>query len=170
MLNTLSPGSYLHENPLHSSIPKHIISSPWLQKHLLCIVSPVAMDVSTDAAQVESPSLITRATSWASLPVEVRQMILSLMGSPNSGARYDSRGSKKVAPLATVCWEWQVFFEACTFRRLVLDAESLSEFDAIVRRHDARLGYIRKLWLRVQLSKYECPDCDVPEDKATQHR
>ncbi|KAM0253624.1 hypothetical protein ACHAQJ_007199 [Trichoderma viride] len=32
-----------------------------------------------------------------------------------------------------------------------------------------RLGYIRKLWLRVQLSRYECPDCDEPEDELTQH-
>lgn len=122
-------------------------------------MSPIAMDVVTDPIQVESPSSITKATSWASLPAEVRQMILSLV-----------LGSPKVARFATVCLEWQVFFETCSFRRLVLDLGSLGEFDAIVRRHDARLGYIRKLWLRVQLSKYECPDCDEPEDEAPQRR
>ncbi|KAL7796100.1 hypothetical protein V8C37DRAFT_414399 [Trichoderma ceciliae] len=115
------------------------------------------------------PSSITKVTSWASLPVEVRQMILSLVGLPISGRQCNGLGSPKVARFATVCREWQVFFETCTFRRLVLDHNSLGEFDAIVRRNDTRLGYIRKLWLRVRLSKYECPDCDEPEDEATQH-
>jgi hypothetical protein len=74
-----------------------------------------------------------------------------------------------VAPFATVCREWQVLFETCTFRRLVLsDAASLGEFDAIIRHNETRLGYIRKLWLRVHLVKYECPDCDEPEDEGTQ--
>jgi hypothetical protein len=127
------------------------------------------MDVATDLVQVESPSSITKATSWASLPVEVRQRILSLVSSPISGRRNNGLGSPKVARFTTVCWEWQVFFETCTFRRLVLDPDSLGEFDAIIRRHDARLGYIRKLWLRVQLLKYQCPDCYGLEDKATQH-
>jgi hypothetical protein len=118
----------------------------------------------------EWQSYISRATSWASLPVEVRQNILSLVGLPTYEKRYDDLGSPKVALFATVCREWQVFFEARTFRRLVLDDDSLSEFDAIVRRHDFRLGYIRKLWLRIQLAEYECPDCDVAEDEATQRR
>ncbi|CAM1509434.1 Fc.00g031730.m01.CDS01 [Cosmosporella sp. VM-42] len=127
------------------------------------------MDVATDPVQVESPSPITNTTSWTSLPVEVRQMILSLVGLPISGRRYNGLGSPKVAGFATVCWEWQVFFETCTFRRLVLDPDSFGEFGTTIRRHDTRLGYIRKLWLRVRLPKYECPDCDEPEDEATQH-
>lgn len=108
-------------------------------------MSPVAIDVATDPMQVESPSSITNTTPWASLAVEVRQMILNLVGLPISGRRYDGLGSPKAARFATVCWEWQVFFETCTFRRLVLDPQSLGEFDAIVRRHDTRLRYIRKL-------------------------
>lgn len=75
-----------------------------------------------------------------------------------------------MARFATVCWEWQVFFESCTFRRLVLDGDSLGEFGAIIRRDDTRLGHVRKLWLRVQLPRYECPDCDEPEGEETQHR
>ncbi|KAL7905134.1 hypothetical protein GGI35DRAFT_461882 [Trichoderma velutinum] len=124
----------------------------------------VAMDVATDSAQLDLPSSITKATSWASLPAEIRQIILSLVGLPISGRRY------KVARFATVCREWQVFFEARLFRRLVLDSDSLSEFGAVIKRDDIRLAYIRKLWLRVQLPKYECPDCDKPEHKATQRR
>ncbi|KPM38835.1 hypothetical protein AK830_g7741 [Neonectria ditissima] len=118
--------------------------------------------------QVESPSSVTNTTSWASLPVEVRQMILRLVGLPISEKQSSGLGSPKVARFATVCWEWQKFFETCTFRRLVLDPDSLDKFDAIVRRQDTRLGYIRKLWLRVRLLKYECPDCDKLEDEATQ--
>lgn len=133
-------------------------------------MSPVAMDVATDPVQVELLSSITNTTSWASLPVEVRHMILSLVGLPISKKPYDGLGFPKVARFATVCWEWQVFCETRTFRRLVLNSDSLGEFDAIARRDDTRLGYIRKLWLRVQLLRYECPDCDEPEDEETQHR
>lgn len=132
-------------------------------------MSPVAMDVATDTVEVESPPSITRTTSWASLPVEVRQMILRFVCLPISRGEYNGLSSLKVARFATVCLEWQAFFEARTFRRLVLDPGSLGDFDTIVGRHDARLGYIRKLWLRVRLSKYECPDCDEPEDRAAQH-
>lgn len=131
-------------------------------------MSSVAMVVVTEPVQVELPSSITKATSWTSLPVEVRQMILSLVGLPISGRRYSGLGSPKMARFATVCRDWQVFFETRIFRRLVLDPKSLDKFDAIVRRHDVRVGYIRKLWLRIQLSKYDCPNCDEPEDEATQ--
>ena len=120
--------------------------------------------------QIESPSYTTRATSLALLPVELRRMILTLVRFPISGRSHDGLGSPKVAGFATVCKEWQALFESHTFRRLVLDADSLDEFGTIIRRHNIRLGYLRKLWLRVQLAKYDCPDCDVPEDEATQHR
>lgn len=128
------------------------------------------MDVATRSVQVDSPSLNTKTTSWASLPVEIRQIILDLVDSPLSRTRDDRLGSPKLARFATVCWEWQAFFEARTFRRLVLDPDSLEDFGAIIRRHDSRLGYIRKLWLRVRLAKYECPQCAEPEDNPTQHR
>ncbi|KAL6876948.1 hypothetical protein J3F83DRAFT_727606 [Trichoderma novae-zelandiae] len=140
-----------------------------MQKYSLSTMSPAAMYVAADPVQVDSPSSIIKVTSWATLPVEVRQRILSLVRLPVSGRRDNGLCSLKMARFATVCREWQVFYETCTFRRLVLDPDSLGEFDAIIKRHDTRLGYIRKLWLRVQLSKYECPDCDEPEDEATQH-
>ncbi|KAK2589739.1 hypothetical protein QQS21_012578 [Conoideocrella luteorostrata] len=125
------------------------------------------MDAATNLGQLESPSLNIKSYSWVTLPVEIRQMILSLLVLPISSKRYNGLAQPGVAQFATVCREWQVFFESCTFRRLVLDFDSLAEFNAIIRRDDARLRYIRKLWLRVQLSKYECPDCDEPEDQKT---
>ncbi|KAM6476486.1 hypothetical protein HDV62DRAFT_402798 [Trichoderma sp. SZMC 28011] len=92
------------------------------------------MDVATCFARVESPSSIAMAISWACLPVEIHHEILSLVGLPWKGRRY------KVAKFAAVCREWQAFFETCLFRRLVLDSNSLGEFDAIIKRHDIRLA------------------------------
>ncbi|KAH7328036.1 hypothetical protein B0I35DRAFT_506579 [Stachybotrys elegans] len=124
--------------------------------------------MATKPVQDKAPS-IAKAGSWASLPSEVRQTILGLVSSSVSEKHHNSL-DQKAATLATVCWEWQSFFEALIFRRLVVDPDSLGDFDVIIRRRDIRLGYIRKLWLRVQLSSYECPRCDEPEDEATQLR
>ncbi|UKZ68383.1 uncharacterized protein TrAtP1_009422 [Trichoderma atroviride] len=131
-------------------------------------MSLVAMDVESDAFEVESPSTITRTTSWASMPAEVRQLILGFVCLPKPGERCNSLGFPKVARFASVCLEWQAFFEARLFRRLVLNPDSVDAFDAIVRRDDVRLGYIQKLWLRVNLSNYECPNCDRSEDLVVQ--
>ncbi|OPB45180.1 hypothetical protein A0O28_0073860 [Trichoderma guizhouense] len=116
--------------------------------------------------QVESPTSTARGFSWDSLPVEVRQQILSRVILPSSGKRCNGL---KVARFATVCREWQEIVETYTFRRLVLDPSSLSELAAIVGRNGSRLRYIRNLWLQVKLARYECPACDKPEDKATQY-
>ncbi|KAL6796996.1 hypothetical protein J3E68DRAFT_402430 [Trichoderma sp. SZMC 28012] len=116
--------------------------------------------------QVESPTSTAGPFSWDSLPVEVRQQILSRVILPSSGKRCNGL---KVARFATVCREWQEIVETYTFRRLVLDPSSVSKLAAIVGRDDARLGYIRNLWLQVKLARYTCPACDKPEDKATQY-
>lgn len=121
------------------------------------------MDETTNpsAAEMPSPSTRNQASLWRSLPVEIRQDILVLMGLPQG------QQSPNLSLLTAVCSEWQAFFEPYTFRRLTLDPDSLEEFDAMIRRDDTRLGCIRKLWLRVQLSTYECPNCDTREDEAT---
>jgi hypothetical protein len=126
------------------------------------------MDDATNVVEMQSPSSITKTTSWASLPVELREAILSFVCLPSSAEQCNGSGSSKLARFATVSLEWQTYFEARIFRRLVLDPGSVGDFDTIFRRHDARLGYIRKLWLRIRLSAYECPYCDEPENAATQ--
>lgn len=133
-------------------------------------MSLVAMDVESDAAGIESSSTITKATLWASLPAEVRQLILDFVCLPKSVKSFNILGYPKVARLASVCLEWQAFFEAHTFRRLVLNPGSLDEFEAIIRRDDIRLAYIQKLWLRIELSEYECPECDEEEDGPTMRK
>lgn len=161
-----SPGFFLEKTFLilpfcHCTTPRLRGRILHIPKHTMPLV---AMDMATGLVKVQSPSLILMATLWDSLPVEIRHEILSLVGLPWMGRRY------KVAKFATVCRDWQVFFETCLFRRLVLDSNSLSEFDAIIRRHDIRLAYIQKLWLRIQLPSYGCSDCDRPENGATQRR
>lgn len=131
-------------------------------------MSLVTMDVGYDTFEVQSPSTITRTTSWASTPLEIRQLILGFVCLPRPGEYCNNLGYPKVARFASVCSEWQAFFEVRTFRRLVLNPNSLDDFGAIIRRKGVRLGYIRKLWLRVELPNYECPHCDKPEDLATQ--
>lgn len=156
------------------TLPHYTNSSPRPQKRPLLTMSADVMDVAmTDPVRAESPSSsITNTTSsWTSLPVELRQMILRLLCPPIPGRPHKgSPGSPRVGRFAAVCQEWKAFFEAGTFRRLVLDADSLDEFDAIVKRDDTRLGYILKLWLRVQLPKYDCPHCDTAEDHETGRR
>ncbi|KAL7919899.1 hypothetical protein ACQKWADRAFT_329253 [Trichoderma austrokoningii] len=124
-------------------------------------MSPVAM---------ESPPSIRGTTLWTRLPAEIRRKILDFVCSPASEEKCKGLESPTLARFTTVCLEWQFFFEARIFRRLVLDPDSLDEFDAIITRHDARLGYIRKLWLRIRLSSYNCSRCFLQEDAATQNR
>lgn len=116
------------------------------------------------------PVLAAEPTSWVSLPIELRHMILSLVSLPARVERSDRDGSPRTARYAAVSREWQLFFEARTFRRLVLGTDPVDAFRAIVERDSTRLGYIRKLWLRVQLPRYDCRDCDAAEDEATRTR
>ncbi|CAH0022579.1 unnamed protein product [Clonostachys rhizophaga] len=104
-------------------------------------------------------------TRWASLPTEIRQQILSHVGLPILWERNSNQSPPRVARFATICREWQVFFEACTFRRLVLNTENLECFNMIIRRDSTRLKYTRNIWLRIQLPHYSCPKCEVPEDE-----
>ncbi|CAG9983390.1 unnamed protein product, partial [Clonostachys byssicola] len=107
----------------------------------------------------------TTPSSWASLPTEIRQQILSHIGLPILWERNSNQRPPRVARFATICREWQVFFETCTFRRLVLDTHALKLFDLIIRRDSTRLRYMRNIWLRIQLPHYSCSRCEVPEDE-----
>jgi hypothetical protein len=132
-------------------------------------MSLLAVAIPIEPTQVELASSAPNVIPWTSMPIEVRRMILSHLGIPNLGRRPSGSGPK-VARFAAVCREWQDYFEPRLFRRLVLDPESLDRFDSIIKRRDVRLGNIRKLWLRIKLSKYKCPQCDHAEDVTTQKR
>ncbi|VUC21925.1 unnamed protein product, partial [Clonostachys rosea] len=119
---------------------------------------------------MQPSSTMTNITSWTSLPVEIRQLILSHVSLPILWKRNSDQHPPRVARFASVCREWQVFFETCTFRRLVLDTDSLELFSTMIRRDPARLRYMRNIWLRIQLPSYGCPSCETPEDKFDHHR
>ncbi|KAF4472974.1 F-box domain-containing [Fusarium albosuccineum] len=92
---------------------------------------------------------------WHSLPAEVRMLTLGQVICV----------STRVAPYASVCRDWQCFFEKHTFQQLVLDTPALSTFAKFVKGNKAhRLSYIKHVILRIQLSNYSCLTCSKPED------
>lgn len=88
--------------------------------------------------------------SWASLAPEVRLMILKAL----------IQDGCCIARYATVCREWQTFVEQKTFGRLTLTLSRLTSFDVIVNQ---RRGYVKYLWLCIELQPYECLQCNDEE-------
>lgn len=90
------------------------------------------------------------------------------------------------AAIASVCSEWQAFFERRSFRKLVLHVSDLAKFEKMVKRRTnsrnavqsrsranrasegstlkvARMPQIKHIWLRNELNRYDCPKCRDPE-------
>ncbi|EWG45017.1 hypothetical protein FVEG_05962 [Fusarium verticillioides 7600] len=84
--------------------------------------------------------------SWNSLPPEIRRMVFQtcVFRSP----------FPKASSLATVSREWQDFFERSTFKDLALDNGDLYAFASAIKSNVTRLGYIRTLRLRINLTLY----------------
>jgi hypothetical protein len=70
--------------------------------------------------------------------------------------------SPSVASYAAVNKHWQSFFEAKTFRSLVLHQDDISEFSRIVKGY--RRNHIKHLWLRILLPEYPTPLFKAEED------
>ncbi|KAF5677615.1 hypothetical protein FHETE_1666 [Fusarium heterosporum] len=85
-----------------------------------------------------------------SFPTEIHNMILGFVPDSSSLANY-----------ATVCKTWQYFFEAKTFKSLILHQDDINDFSTIVKGH--RKKFLKHLWLRVTLPKYLTPVCKVEE-------
>ncbi|CAK7207380.1 hypothetical protein SEUCBS139899_010190 [Sporothrix eucalyptigena] len=105
-------------------------------------------------------------TGWKNLPLEIRQTILERV----AGYKYPPRAHgyiglhERVARHATVCREWQRFFEQYTFCTLSLCQHSLTDLEHCVAGQKAyRMGYLAKLRLAVELAPYNCQDCDRRE-------
>jgi len=59
------------------------------------------------------------------------------------------------ASYASVCQEWQEFWEKKTFQRLILDPERLLDLDRVVHsKNQQRIDHIEHLWLRIKLEEY----------------
>jgi hypothetical protein len=90
---------------------------------------------------------------WHDLPIELRIIILKQIVSNNIGGT--------TSRYAAVSKEWQIYFQPLNFRRLILSQSCVPDFDRIVRQH--RRGMLEHVWLRVELARYNCPDCEYPE-------
>ena len=92
-----------------------------------------------------------RNASWTSLPAEIRLMILEAIA---------RQKHQSCASLATVCQEWQFFFEKQNFRRLRIGTFCLHEFQRIcVQRREL----IHHIQLDPELCVYTCPFCGFLE-------
>lgn len=85
------------------------------------------------------------------LPQEIQNMILGFTST-----------SPYLASYAAVNKHWQSFFEAKTFKSLILHQDDINEFSRIVKGY--RRNYIKHLWLRVSLPEYPTPLFKVEED------
>lgn len=94
------------------------------------------------------------SSSWASLPAEIRLMILGEI------SRQKHRGW---ASCATVCKEWQVFLEPKNFHRLQLQASCLEELEYMATRQSHLVQYI---CLDIELPRYTCRCCRQPESRS----
>ncbi|RYP78817.1 hypothetical protein DL770_006826 [Monosporascus sp. CRB-9-2] len=80
------------------------------------------------------------------------------------GSCKKDRNSKKRSPSwglssrAAVCREWQVFFERITFQQLILYQADIRDFHKIVQ--GRRRPLLEWVWLRLELSEYDCERCD----------
>lgn len=113
-----------------------------------------------DSAQEIAHPAQREAKRLYDMPQEIRNNILS------SVVHVEKQHGGRLCRLASVCKEWQLFFEAQTFRTLSLRQHDLNIFCRLIRWKQWRLGYIRHLWLRVELPNYFCDKCGEPETEA----
>ena len=96
--------------------------------------------------------------SWLSLPAELRLAILEDLAND-----CNENNLKHIQPVcATICGEWQAFFERETFRKVVLHASCLETFKQLIDRRQA-FPPIKHIWLRVELGVYNCESCKTRE-------
>ncbi len=59
---------------------------------------------------------------------------------------------------ATVCREWNNFFERETFNHLILHQSDVPELGSIVQ--GQRKTFVKRIWLRLELPEYDCESCN----------
>ncbi|KAK3943296.1 hypothetical protein QBC46DRAFT_307703 [Diplogelasinospora grovesii] len=99
--------------------------------------------------------------SWHTLPAELRLMILELVSCAYT-FRQEDRYAR--AGYASVCREWQCFFEVRIFRRLIVDQDRISDLDKFTAQLGRRRANIKQIQLRVKLADYDCSVCQLEED------
>lgn len=95
---------------------------------------------------------------WNSLPTELQDMILERCAWQSNGEATSLGGKDHLAAFATVCRDWQEFFEGKLFQRLTLKTEAdVQSFAELVQ--GRRRAHLKWIWLRVELPMYDCPQC-----------
>jgi hypothetical protein len=80
---------------------------------------------------------------WGKLPAEIRLIILDMVAKDHS----TKSEPYACAAYASVCQEWQDFWEKETFQQLILDPERLLDLDRVVhRKNQRRIDRIEHLW------------------------
>lgn len=107
---------------------------------------------------------------WYQLPPEIRNMILHEICEVRN--RKTTGKVQRLAGYATVCLEWQRFFEPVNFRRVTLDYDGLETFSEMVKESQRthRLNYIKHLWFRIKLPEYDYSVCFDAENRVTINR
>lgn len=104
------------------------------------------------------PSYITRTTAmanWDDLPPELRLMIWKILAG-------DVRKSKNLRQhrrtgYATVCRQWQAYFDRFNLRQLVLSPACIPYLNEYVPQYKRPM--VQRIWLRVEMPPYYCTPC-----------
>lgn len=127
------------------------------------------MDIILNRAEGHDIGLQVEPFRWAGLPTEVRLRILEATAWKPRRCCLTKRSiiDPSLARYASVCREWQEFFEKRTFSHLALHQRDIEHFGKIVR-HRAYL--VEHIWLRVELRRYGCPTCMKSEKEDEKRR
>ncbi|KAI0907143.1 hypothetical protein F4823DRAFT_630598 [Ustulina deusta] len=99
--------------------------------------------------------------NFSDLPLEIRLMVLEIL---TTGARdTEFVSTDRLATYAVVCKEWQSVLERETFRQLILSPSRLQHLYRNVR---YRRSFVKHVWYHVELQRYPCGACSIPETQA----
>ncbi|KAI9151713.1 hypothetical protein HJFPF1_08922 [Paramyrothecium foliicola] len=88
--------------------------------------------------------------SWSTLAPELRAHILEATLPLTA---HEAETEKGLGALASICKEWQGFYERKLFHRLVIFQSCIADFARIVQ--GQRRTFVKHIWLQVQLPEYE---------------
>lgn len=91
-------------------------------------------------------------------------MIVGFIGAPSTIAAGTRNG---ISHLPSVCRDWQILFEAFTFKEILVNTPRIASLHEVVQHRPERVALIRHILLRIELAEYDCDDCDKAEDEAT---
>lgn len=112
--------------------------------------------------------------SWTACPTEIRQEILEylrdfkcrLYDEPDVRRQRREAKTASQSTYASVCREWNHFFEAANFHRLIINQDDIDTFGKLMvkgREQHPRAVDLRWIWLRLDLPTYDCTRCGEPE-------